>query len=549
MGYTAQIMTPYTQASIIADALSLGPIWIYNQGKLARLYPDGVTSLTDPAAAYFPNRKAGQLTHYGDQTLLLAGSIEKRGGFHPEHWRGDWLASMKGFDNYIDGATTETLASAGEIASSSNDLAGASRIGPILDLNLPLDETIQAARQQTALTHGDPGVQDAAEFFVRAIFAIQEGTSIEASLQQASERGNYTELQVSSDLSKALAARSSKPLEVGQKMGLTCHLPEAFPLTLYFALREGATFESALSDNGLTGGDTSARGMLLGLIFEALHGNAGSALLPQLKLSKNGSDTSPPLLPGSNPITIPGPSGLLSGVLELPEDEPTAFALFAHCFTCGKDFLPEKRVTQGLAQQGIATLRIDFSGLGKSSGAFSDSSFLTNLDDLLAAADWLRTNHQAPRLLVGHSLGGAAVLAAAGGIPEVDAVATIAAPADPDHVTHLFEDHLDTIQQDGQAEVNLAGRPFVIGKRFLDDLQQHNQKETLASLRGVNVLIMHSPDDATVPLEDAGRIYSALKHPKSFISLAGANHLLTQPADAAYVADLIQVWASKTLTS
>jgi len=548
-------MTPYTQASLIADALSLGPMWIYNQGKLTRLYPDGVTTFTDPAANYFPHRKAGQLTHYGDQTLLLAESIKKRGGFDLDQWRADWLHGMKGFDNYMDGASKETLASDGKQASTSNDLAGASRIGPILDLPLSLDETTQAAREQTALTHGDAGVQDAAEFFARAIFAIREGSSIQQAFHQASQQGNYTELDVSGHLNTALEAATNKatdPLEIGQTMGLTCHLPEAFPLTLYFALREGATFKNALSDNGLTGGDTSARGMLLALLFEARDDNVGADLVDQLKFADDKNSTlptpTPQSRPGPNPVTIKGPSGQLSGVLELPEGETTAFALFAHCFTCGKDFLPEKRVTQGLAKQGIATLRIDFSGLGKSTGAFSDSSFLTNLDDLLAAASWLRTHHQAPRLLVGHSLGGAAVLAAASRIPEVTAVATIGAPADPEHVTHLFKDHLDTIQQDGQAEINLAGRPFIVGKRFLDDLQQHNQKETLSKLRGVNVLIMHSPDDATVPLEDAGQIYSALKHPKSFISLAGADHLLTKPADAAYAANLIQVWASKALT-
>jgi len=540
-------MNPYTQSSLVADALSLGPLWIYNQGKIARLYPDGLTRFTDPASSYFPNRKAGQLSHYGDQIQLLADSIQKRSGFSVDGWREDWLAGMKGFDNYIDGATKDTLASNAQQASSSNDLAGASRIGPIMDLGLSVEESIIAARQQTALTHGDLGVQDAAEFFTRAVFAIKEGLTLDAAFQSATEQGNYQELDVVVHLAAAHAAQDQSYLEVSSKMGLTCHLPEAFPLTLYFALRDNATFERTLSSNGLAGGDTSARAILLGLLFEALHENAGAALAPDLILSTPNQTPPPALNPGSNPVTIDGPSGTLSGVFELPKGEPKAFAIFAHCFTCGKDFLPQKQITQGLADQGIATLRIDFSGLGKSEGAFSDSSFLTNLDDLIAAADWLRNNHQAPNLLVGHSLGGAAVLAAASRIPEVKAVATIGAPSDPGHVTHLFDQHIDQINQEGKAEVNLAGRAFVVGKRFLDDLEQHNQKDELAKLKSVNVLIMHSPDDQIVPLENAGMIYSALQHPKSFIALAGADHLLTKPEDATYVASLIKVWASKTL--
>jgi fermentation-respiration switch protein FrsA (DUF1100 family)/ADP-ribosylglycohydrolase len=543
-------MSPYTRASLVADSLSLGPLWIYNQGKIARLYPDGVTTFTDPAASYHPKRKAGQLSHYGDQTILLAESLQKRSTFEAAHWREDWLAGMKAYDSYLDGATKDTLANNGLQPSSSNDLAGASRIGPIIDLGLSLAETVQAARQQTALTHGDPGVQDAAEFFVRALFALRDGRSMAEAFQLATSEGSYAELDVATHLESALKASADKttaPLKVGQAMGLTCHLPEAFPLTLYFALRDGSNFKDTLSDNGLAGGDTSARGMLLGLLFEARDGQAGEALAKHLILSPEPKHADPVLAPGPNPVAIDGPNGQLSGVLELPAGETTAFALFAHCFTCGKDFLPEKRITQGLAEQGIATLRIDFSGLGKSSGDFSDSSFLTNLDDLLAAADWLREHHQAPRLLVGHSLGGAAVLAAASQISEVVAVATIGAPADPAHVTHLFENDLETIRQEGQAEVKLAGRSFLVGKRFLEDLDQHKQEEVFTNLRGVNVLIMHSPEDTVVPLENAGIIYSALKHPKSFLSLPGSDHLLTKPADAAYVARLIQVWSSRAL--
>lgn len=240
---------------------------------------------------------------------------------------------------------------------------------------------------------------------------------------------------------------------------------------------------------------------------------------------------------------------MLSGVLEMPEGEVSATALFAHCFTCGKDFLPERRITRGLARRGIATLRIDFSGLGSSEGTFSDTSFLTNLDDLISVATWLKEHLAAPNLLVGHSLGGAAVLAAAGRIPSVKAVATIAAPADPQHVTHLFQNHLSEIQAKGEAEVTLAGRSFKIGKKFLEDLKGHNHKESLKGLKGVSTLIMHAPDDEVVSVKNAGEIYSALPHPKSFMALSGADHLLTRVKDAEYVAELIKTWSNYVLST
>lgn len=249
------------------------------------------------------------------------------------------------------------------------------------------------------------------------------------------------------------------------------------------------------------------------------------------------------MTPGPNPVQIDH----LAGILDLPESTPVAFAIFAHCFTCGQDFLPGTRISSGLAQKGIATLRIDFAGVGKSSGEFSDSSFLTNVDDLLLAAEWLRTHHQAPTLLVGHSLGGAAVLAAAGQIPEVKAVATIGAPAEPEHVQHLFANAIPEIEKTGQAEITLAGRPFRIGKKFLDDLNQYQQLEVLGKLRNIETLIMHSPTDQTVGLENASQIYAALPHPKSFISLSGTDHLLTRPSHARYVVDLISTWSSHAL--
>lgn len=538
-------MKKYLQASLVSDALSLGSHWIYNQGKIARLYPNGVSQFTDPGSNYHPNRTAGQLTHYGDQTQWLATSIEKNNGFNLPKWTQDWLAETKTYDGFLDGASKETLASEGQSPSGSNDLAGASRIAPLLDLDLPLEDLIVAARAQTEFTHGDLAVSDVAEFFVRATRAIETGASFLDAFQAASDTSHSKALNYADALQSAQNI-GDDPLAVSTSLGLTCHLPEAFPLTLYLALRPGASFQSAISENALCGGDTSARAMLLALLFAARDGEVGASLASGLK----GPSTSPAtealtaLKPGANPLQI----GHLAGILDMPEGTPVAFAIFAHCFTCGKDFLPGTRVSRGLAAKGIATLRIDFAGLGKSSGKFADSSFLTNVDDLFAAADWLRTHHQAPSLLVGHSLGGAAVLAAAGKIDEIKAVATIGAPAEPQHVQHLFEAAIPEIEKSGEAEVKFAGRSFRIGKKFLDDFQQHQQLETLQKLRNVETLILHSPTDQTVGIENAGLIYSALHHPKSFISLSGADHLLTQPADAQYVVDLISTWSSRALT-
>ncbi len=550
-------MKPYLQAATVADALSLGPHWVYNQDKLARVYSEGITEFTAPQSSYHPNRSAGQLTHLGDQMVLLSQSIESRNGFDEAGWRQDWLAGMANYDGYMDGATKETISNKGLQPSGSNDLAGASRLASIMDLDISDEQKTAAARTQAMLTHGDVGVADAAEFFVHATLAIEKGQSFKDAFLAASEIGNYQKLLTKTHVNTAIS-QGADMLAVAANFGLTCHLPEAFPLTIYLALRPGATFSSAMDENGRAGGDTSARAMLLALLFVARDGAVGSALAADLAPQKafitagQATPSTPAqarLSAGSNPVTIPGSSGNLAGVLEIPEGNILGYAIFAHCFTCGKDFLPGPRISKGLAQKGIAILRIDFSGLGKSAGKFEGSSFLTNVDDLSAAANWLRTNHQAPQLLVGHSLGGAAVLAASGQIEEIKAVATIGAPADPGHVTHLFEDHLDTIQNEGTAEVKLAGRSFTIGKRFLDDLDNHHQKEELFKLSGIETLIMHSPDDTTVPLENAGNIYSALHHPKSFISLTGADHLLTEEKDSNYVIDLIQVWASRILSA
>lgn len=234
----------------------------------------------------------------------------------------------------------------------------------------------------------------------------------------------------------------------------------------------------------------------------------------------------------------------LAAALEMPDGEPAAFALFAHCFTCGKDTLAAKRISVALAARGIAVLRFDFTGLGSSEGDFANSTFSSNVADLVHAADHLRATRRAPSILIGHSLGGAAILAAAGRIPEAKAVATIAAPSDPGHVTGLFKEHLDDIRAQGEVEVSLAGRPFRIKREFLDDIVEHELMKDVTALHKA-LLVMHSPVDDTVGIDNATRIFVAAKHPKSFVSLDHADHLLTKPADALYAAELIAAWTSR----
>lgn len=248
-------------------------------------------------------------------------------------------------------------------------------------------------------------------------------------------------------------------------------------------------------------------------------------------------------------LTFPGALGTpIAARLELPADDPRAYALFAHCFTCGKDSSAAVRVARALAAQGIAVLRFDFTGLGESGGAFEDTTFSTNVADLVAAAGFLRDNYAAPQLLIGHSLGGAAVIAAAHLMAEVKAIATIAAPSEAVHVAHHFAAQSDEIKRSGEAEVSLAGRPFVIRQTFIEDLRLHNQAERIAQLKRP-LLVLHSPTDAAVSIDNASEIFLAAKHPKSFISLDGADHLLTRPADAAFAAAMISAWASRYLTA
>lgn len=247
-------------------------------------------------------------------------------------------------------------------------------------------------------------------------------------------------------------------------------------------------------------------------------------------------------------ITFPGSQGApLAGRLDLPAGPPRAFALLAHCFTCSKDLVAAGRIAAELNAHGIGVLRFDFTGLGSSEGDFANTDFSSNLDDLALAAAWLREHHSAPQLLVGHSLGGAAVIAAAADIPEVRAVATIGAPADVDHITNLFASSLTDINQQGVATVEIAGRSFTIRQELLDDLERHSVTERARTLRSA-LLVLHSPVDNTVDVDNAARIYTAARHPKSFIALDGADHLLSRPSDAMYAARMIACWADRYLT-
>ena len=257
-------------------------------------------------------------------------------------------------------------------------------------------------------------------------------------------------------------------------------------------------------------------------------------------------------------IDFPGSQGArLAARLELPEPpkhaehaehEPRAFALFAHCFTCGKDVAAATRIASGLTGAGFGVLRFDFTGLGHSEGDFASTNFSSNVGDLVAASDWLAEHHAAPGLLVGHSLGGAAVLAAAPKIDACRAVATIGAPADPAHIEHLLSGSTERIEREGEVELSLAGRPFTIRRQFLDDIRTASLIDALPNL-GRALLIMHSPTDAVVGVENAERIYTAARHPKSFVSLDGADHMLTKRDDAAFVAAVLGAWAQRYVES
>ena len=237
----------------------------------------------------------------------------------------------------------------------------------------------------------------------------------------------------------------------------------------------------------------------------------------------------------------------LSAQIEFPVDQkPLAFAIFAHCFTCSKNLLAIKHISRGLTSKGIAVLLFDFTGLGSSEGDFESTTFTSNIQDIFAAADYLSENYEAPKIIIGHSLGGAAALFAGAQLDCIEAVVTIGAPFDPYHVTKLLAEKVDEIQEKGKATVDIGGRPFTIAKGFIDDLKNHEPVEFAKKLRKA-LLILHSPQDTIVGIENAAKMYSAALHPKSFISLDGADHLLSKKADSSYAGNMIAAWVKKYL--
>lgn len=234
----------------------------------------------------------------------------------------------------------------------------------------------------------------------------------------------------------------------------------------------------------------------------------------------------------------------LAARLDMPDGPHLATAIFAHCFTCSKDIHAARRIAGRLAAMGIAVLRFDFTGLGHSGGEFANTTFTSNVDDLVAAAEYLAARDMPPQILIGHSLGGAAVLRAADRIASVKAVATIGAPFDPDHVTHNFGDALETIRADGSASVDLGGRTFRIGKAFVEDVQASKLAPAIAGLKRA-LLVLHAPRDSVVGIDNATRIFAAAKHPKSFVTLDTADHLITDPRDADYAAEVIAAWVGR----
>ncbi len=234
----------------------------------------------------------------------------------------------------------------------------------------------------------------------------------------------------------------------------------------------------------------------------------------------------------------------LAARLELPEQEVLAYAIFAHCFTCNKNLSAVKNIGRALTQKGVAVLRFDFTGLGESEGDFENTNFSSNVEDLVSASDFLSANYETPKILIGHSLGGAAVISAANKLPNITAVVTVGAPSNPKHVAHLVQSGEEEIKKNGEAVVVIGGRDFKIKEQFLNDIHKQNMDSAVKQMKKA-LLVMHSPQDTTVGIENAAQIYKAGWHPKSFVSLDGSDHLLSRKEDSEYVGEIIAVWAQR----
>ena len=554
--------------SLIGDALALGVHWIYNPVKIQRLH-DRVTNYIDPTSnQYHAHRKTGDQSHYGDQTLILMRSLEGGTGFSLPDFANRWQKLWPNYAGYVDGATRETLSNleAGKAiesaGSASNDLSGAARIAPLMVAlsKRSEEEVIAAARAQTAFTHADPGVVDAAEFFARLTRAVLAGDSLDDATNSAAEAMTTQALDATGYLETVRSKLELTAAEALPDFGLTCHLPDAFPATLFLILKHGNDLETALIENAMAGGDSAARGLLVGMVLGAMQGfqkiptrwviglNATDEVRARLASQdcQCGADAVPDPEPGTNKIEFTNREGhQLAARLEWPPHgvKPKAVAIFAHCFTCSKDLPATTRIARALANRGFAVLRFDFTGLGSSDGDFANTNFSSNVEDLVSAAEHLKQTVGTPTLLIGHSLGGAAVIAAASRIEGIQGIVTIAAPSEPSHIGHILEDQLEKMERDGEVEVEIGGRHFTLKKHFLEDIRRQNVLTSLKEFRG-SILILHSPLDRIVTISHAGEIFTAAHHPKSFVSLADADHLLTRPRDSAFAAEMIAAWSN-----
>lgn len=265
-------MTSFTQAALITDKLNLGPHWIYDTDVLEKEFPNGLTEFRDPLSPYHPNRKAGGHTHIGDQTLYLAECLQQNDGYAFSQWKAYWVEKMSSYDGYIDGATKKTLATDAASPSDSTEISGVCRMVPLLDLGLPLAETITAAQSQASLTHGGAVIPEATEFFLRAIYALKEGASMAEAFDKAALEGTYSALKVSEELARARAADQNDHRAVAKEFGQGCTMEGAFPLTLYYALNFSG--QELISANALGGGDNTARALILSALIVAQDGGA-----------------------------------------------------------------------------------------------------------------------------------------------------------------------------------------------------------------------------------------------------------------------------------